>query len=84
MITPIESILGAWDMLGDAERRTLCALAWRLVKGQMQYGPVAPKLQPGARDWNRDLAEEVLDVFVYSQFIRLADTMQKIAEEEDS
>ena len=82
MITPIESLLGAYDMLGDAERRTLCALAWRLVKGQLQYGPVGPKLEPGARNWDRDLTEEVLDVFVYSQFIRLADTIATIAEEE--
>ena len=79
----LDSLLSAYEILGHEERNALLALAWRIVKGQMRYGAVAPKLKPGGRNWDLDLAEEVLDMCVYMQFIRRAETFAIIAGEED-
>lgn len=59
--TSIEHILTVWEKLGPMERSILNTLAYRILKGQRDYG----MLHENKKDWNWEAAEEGLDQAVY-------------------
>lgn len=59
--TSIEHILGVWEKLGPMERSILNTLAYRILKGQRDYGQLHEK----KKDWTWEAAEEGLDQAVY-------------------
>lgn len=59
--TSIEHILVVWEKLGPMERAILNTLAYRILKGQRDYGQLHEK----KKDWTWEAAEEGLDQAVY-------------------
>jgi hypothetical protein len=55
----VGDVLDAYDRLGPNAQRLLLAIARRLVLGQERYGDLP------VRPWNREAAEEALDLVVY-------------------
>lgn len=61
--------------LGDDECRVLHAIALRLLGGQKTYGRL--DIARDARDWQREIAEEVLDQAVYTAIYLLKENDKK-------
>lgn len=47
----------------------MIALAKRLMKGQEQYGRLS--IVGDARDWHKEMREEMLDLVIYAAFQKL-------------
>ena len=61
------------DHLGECsidELRVMCAVAKRLETGRARYGLLDLAADP--RDWQRELAEELLDAVIYAAIVRLS------------
>lgn len=61
--------------LGDDECRVLHAIALRLLGGQKTYGRL--DIARDARDWSKELNEEILDVAVYTAIYLLKENDKK-------
>lgn len=54
----------------DDELRVIGSIHKRLETGRAQYGRL--DLLQDARDWNRELAEELIDAMIYAAIVRLS------------
>lgn len=68
-MSPLDSVLTDWEVLGEREKRAVAIFVSRLRKGQEDYG----KLTPGKKDWGKELMEELVDAAVYG----IAELMDK-------